>query len=262
MRKERPLQNAGRAENSPHNRADRLEAKLNEVLAAVHRQSSPSSSYNNEAGNLIDAFHRIVLALERLLSRHAAVDDVSERGVDVSRLARALLITGNGARLEPCVLLAIREYRIADENVTRYQSADLPEPLKADLLARFRQQLDSAQQCLELLEVQIFEPAVAEAVDSKRHRVLRKITSEFESSSDTIAEVISPGFEWINDEGSVRVVPAHVAVQMFEPLKTRSPPKERSAEWRAAVPLTLLRDVDQLNAEPFLRSNDSSKGDL
>lgn len=262
MRKERPIQNAGRAENSPHTRADRLEATLNEVLAAVHRQSSPSSSLNNEAGDLVDAFHRIVLALERFVSRHTAVDDVSERGVDVSRLTRALLITGHGARFEPCVLLAIREYRIADENVKRFLIADLSEPLKADLLARFRQQLDSAQQCLELLEVQVFEPAVSEAVDPKRHRVTRRIKSECEQSRDLIAEVISPGFEWINDEGTARVVPAHVAVQVFEPIKTRCLPKERSAEWRAPVPLTQLRDVDQLDATPLLRPSDSPKGDL
>ena len=65
--------------------------------------------------------------LERYLVRPTAVEAVSLMGINESRLARALLITGNGTRFEPCILLAIREYRIADENIKRYQSAELPE---------------------------------------------------------------------------------------------------------------------------------------
>jgi hypothetical protein len=155
-------------------------------------------------------------------------------------------------------LLAIREYRIAAENVKRYQSADLPEPLKADLLARFRQQLDSSIQSLELLEVQIFEPAVSQAVDPKRHRVMRKITSESEQSRDLIAEVISPGFEWINDEGSVRVVPAHVSVSVFEQPKRWPSSDARSKDWFA---FGQCRDGNQTEADPMLFPSDTPKGD-
>lgn len=260
MRKERTLQGNGgpKEKDATPSRADRLEATLNKVLTAVHRMSSRSSSFYEEAGNLDDAFHRIVLAFEQFVLRHRAIDAVSERGVEMSRLVRALLLTGNGARFEPCVLLAIREYRIADENVTRYQNAELPEPLKADLLARFRQQLDSCRQSLELLEVKVFEPTVSEAVDLKRHRVTRRTKSEDEQCSELIAEVISPGFEWVNDEGSVRVVPAHVAVSVSEQPK-RWPSSNAGSNERFA--LGQCSDGHQTEADPNLFPNDTCNGD-
>lgn len=261
MRKERPIQNNGgpKEKDLPQSRADRLETTLNEVLAAVRRQSSRSSSLNDDAGDLVDSFHRIALAIDRLVSRHSAVDAVSESNSDVSRLARALLITGNGARLEQCVLHAIREYRIADENLKRYQSADLPEPLKTDLLARFSQQMDSCQQSLELLQVKVFEPAVSEPVDPKRHRVTRRVKSESEQSRDLIAEVISPGFEWINDEGAVRIVPSYVAVSVFEQPNRWPSSDAMSKDWFAPGH---CRDGNQVEDDPLLFPSDTLTGDV
>ncbi len=161
--------------------------------------------------DLVDAFERLVRGITSLARSMPSLLPPTVTTIDAQKLARALLLSGHGARWEQVVMQAIREYRMAYDNVRRYSAAELPEVLQRDLLARFRQQLDGAAQSLELLNVSIDEPQLRQPLEGHRHRVVRVVASEDPALFLCIAAVVSPGFSW-SEDGTPRIDPAKVVV--------------------------------------------------
>lgn len=206
-------------------RLDELSPLLNELRWKLRRGKSPNGEVDADETSvieLIDALERIVRGFVRFIRPLPQPLPPNMTTIDMQKLTRTLLLTGQGGRFEPAVLLAIREYRTAYDNVGRYAAAELPETLKQDLLARFRQQLDSAAQALEILDVSVFEPQLHQPVVENRHRVTRVVESDDPQLVHCIAGVKSPGFEW-HDEGTLRVEPARVLV--YGSVKEEVPPK-------------------------------------
>lgn len=191
--------------DSIHEVLDELRERLNRT--AGHRQRKSLDEHSRE---FMDAILRTVVAAEELSMTR-------EKNL-ASAMARSLLAVEKGARFEPCIMQAIRDCRTAYENVRRYRDAELPEPFKADVLARFRQQLFGERQRLEILGVSAFEPKEGDAVDPTRHRVAKSRKCEAAELSEKVAAVQLPGFEWIDDQGNVRVQAAEViAFESFVP---------------------------------------------
>lgn len=184
---------------------------LAELRALVRKRQSRVESFqqSDPANDLANALYAVVGSLDRLLQvrRPSSNPDQAQSTVNVSELARAMLIAG--CRYEPAILQAIREYRTCFDNVRRYSVASLPAEVKADVLARFRQQLDYCWQTLQALDVDPFVPSVGDPVIPTRHRVVKVLACHESAHPESIAEVITPGFEWL-DSGDRRIEPAEV----------------------------------------------------
>jgi hypothetical protein len=192
---------------------DRMDAHL-DVLVELRellrlKKSPPRGDNSFGESELGSALLRLVDVVDRMFKTRPA-DSGALAGLSEQKLARVLLLSGVGSRFEPAILMSIREYRSAHDNVSRYATATLPEPLKADILARFRQQLDGVRQTLQLLEVIPFEPEAGQLVEPGRHRVVRTVVSDTPEHVNRIAKVVSPGFDWMNEQGLPAVEPATV----------------------------------------------------
>jgi len=196
--------------------------ELRQLLRKRKPSGNECDSASESVTELVTALHHLISAAEKYFHNGLERVPVPQTAIDESRLARALLLAGTGSRFEPAILFAVREYRIAFENVRRYVNAELPQDIKTDVVARFRQQLDSANQALELLKVTPFEPDVHQPVVPGRHHVKRTVSTELRERVNLIAAVLSPGFEWIDDEGYAQVQAAEVTVYTLANLTIRN----------------------------------------
>jgi hypothetical protein len=179
--------------------------------------------------DIVDLLYSLVASLDRYLRAQVADASSREASLDASALVRALLLSDKGARFEPCIFQCIRDYRTAFDNVRRYDRVDLPEAYRVDVLARFRQQLDCADQCLQLLGVDRFEAMPGDSISARRHRVLKTLLCVSVEQAETVESSLFPGFEWIDDQGNCRVQPAEVvAFGPFVPTTTAEAAERRS----------------------------------
>jgi len=182
--------------------------ELRDLLRQARIKQGIAPPATDPKKELIEHLYGVVAAIERCCE--IKPESAQTPLVDLAALARALLTAQKGERFEPCVQQLIRDYRMAYDNVRRYQQSTLPEPYQADVVARFRQQLDCAEQSLHLLKVSAFEPCCGEKLSPSKHRVVKVLSCDSSEIAETVAQVISPGFEWANDQGDRRTQPAEV----------------------------------------------------
>lgn len=209
-----PRNGAGSREKPFSERLDESLATLAELRMSLRarRGRRDVATDREPLTELVGSLYGVVASLERVLQAQPHHSSPSEHlsTFNAASMARALLITG--CRYEPAVLQVMREYRTAFDNVRRYAQVALPAEIKSDLVARFRQQLDSAQQTLEVLQVEPFVPEPGSRVDATRLRVLKTIPNTDPELAETVVEVLSPGFAWRDDQGNRRIEPADVIV--------------------------------------------------
>lgn len=224
--------------------AERLDegfGALSELRALLRKRNASNcvTGPNEAVADLVAALHGIVGNVEELLRANHSINNANEdlATISVSGIARAMLIAGS--RYEPAVLQAMREYRTAFDNVRRYEGVSLPPDIKADVLARFGQQLDYCCQTLRVLDVEPFVPQVGTSLEPIRHRVVKVLPCPYPEHAETIAEVIAPGFGWSDDQVSRRIEPAEVFA--YGPVTASTEKPEMSAVGTIQTPDTLCQ---------------------
>lgn len=126
-------------------------------------------------------------------------------------LARALLLTGNGEKFEPCVQAAIRNYCSARREVLRYTyQVRLPKEVREDVLAGFKRVLADRRADLQHLAVRVEEVGRGSPLDLDFHRVEQKLATDDPDRLNTVYLCLTPVFHWISPHGVERLEPARV----------------------------------------------------
>ena len=143
----------------------------------------------------------------------AFADSQSSPLPSVSTIVRSLLVAGAGKGYEPAVQHAIRYFVYAYQEVRRWEHRkDISEAERADNLAAWNREMRDRQETLKLLEVEVVEVNVGDRIDEALHSVNSRDLRETDDPVvvNTVAEVKTPAFRWVDDRGNQTVTHAEV----------------------------------------------------
>jgi hypothetical protein len=129
------------------------------------------------------------------------------------KLARTLLITGDGKKMESVIQLAIADDRRIREELRRVrENTVVTEEVRADLALGWEEAQTRSQEVLSSLDIEVVDVPTGTLFDTAKHQPIGKVPTGDAARDKTVCECVQPLYCWRNAWNEPRHVSAQVTV--------------------------------------------------